>query len=176
MSVIGHWDVRGDGLRAIVHPGRTRLRRIAGPEEMPMCAHSSCARFAVALLAVAPLMPPATVAAQAPRPFPPAALENVQVLPPDAPVGEVIGVMKGFTQALGVRCQFCHVGEEGQPLGAFDFVSDARAPKGIARTMMRMMADVNQRLAAELPAASPAQVTCYTCHQGKAHPVNAPGM
>ncbi|MGE0040964.1 MAG: hypothetical protein AB7H88_04815 [Vicinamibacterales bacterium] len=33
------------------------------------------------------------------------------------------------------------------------------------------------RLAAELPEAAPAaRVTCYTCHQGRPHPVSQPGM
>lgn len=30
-------------------------------------------------------------------------------------------MMRNITGALGVRCQFCHVGEEGMPLERFDF-------------------------------------------------------
>ena len=38
-------------------------------------------------------------------------------------------VMMGFTRALGVRCNHCHVGEDGQPLSTFDFVSDENPNK-----------------------------------------------
>jgi len=41
--------------------------------------------------------------------------------------------------------------------------------------MLRMMADVNAKLAGigDKPAAEP-RVTCYSCHRGQQKPVNAP--
>lgn len=108
--------------------------------------------------------------------FPPDKFVNLQVIPKDAAPGVVIQAMKNFTRALGVRCQYCHLGEEGQPLEQFDFVSDARPTKNIARNMMRLSAEINGRLAKDMPDA-PAkgyQVTCYTCHRGALHPVHAP--
>lgn len=54
--------------------------------------------------------------------------------------------MRNVTIGLGVRCQFCHIGEEGQPLAQFDFASDQKRTKVIARQMMRMMQEVNRRL------------------------------
>ncbi len=46
---------------------------------------------------------------------------------------QVINVMRGFAMGLGVRCEHCHVGEPGQPLGSFDFVSDEKPTKEKAR-------------------------------------------
>jgi len=33
---------------------------------------------------------------------------NLRVLPQDTKLAELIPMMRSFTQALGVRCQFCH--------------------------------------------------------------------
>src|SRR4051812_7269810 len=86
--------------------------------------------------------------------FPPASFKNLQVLPKDAPAGVVIGTMKGFAGALGVRCQFCHIGKEGMPLEQFDFVSDDMTQKKTARVMMRLVADINKQLDAAVPRAA----------------------
>ena len=43
---------------------------------------------------------------------------NLEVLDPDIEQGELLGYMRDFSQHLGVRCQYCHVGEDGQPLGS----------------------------------------------------------
>jgi photosynthetic reaction center cytochrome c subunit len=104
--------------------------------------------------------------------FPPASFKNLQVLPKDASAGVVIGAMKGFTNALGVRCQFCHVGKEGLPLEQFDFVSDEIAQKKTARIMLRLTADINRQLDAAVPRAAgvDARVTCVTCHRGQSTP------
>jgi len=45
-----------------------------------------------------------------------------------------------------VRCQCCHVGEEGQPLAQFDLVSDTKRSKVVARQMMLMVQEINRRL------------------------------
>ncbi|MGH9317848.1 MAG: hypothetical protein ACRD1P_12175 [Thermoanaerobaculia bacterium] len=58
--------------------------------------------------------------------------KNFQVLPKDFPAKKLAAVMTGFTRALGVRCTYCHVGQEGQPLGSYDFVSDQNPNKGRA--------------------------------------------
>src|SRR5215813_630156 len=50
--------------------------------------------------------------------------KNLQVLPKDWPGTRLRPVMVGFTRALGVRCSYCHKGEEGKPLSTYDFVSD----------------------------------------------------
>jgi len=112
------------------------------------------------------------LAAQAPGKFPPDSLINVKVIPKGTPVMEVVGAMRNITTGLGVRCQFCHVGEEGQPLARFDFASDEKRTKLVAREMMRMVQDINRRLDS-LPGRTGAglQVACVTCHRGINRPV-----
>ncbi len=90
------------------------------------------------LVWIAALVLAAPLAAQLPDSF-----ENLEVLPKDIGQRELIEVMKGFSGALGVRCQHCHVGEEGKPLSDFDFVSDERPAKDAARVMMRMTEKIN---------------------------------
>jgi len=79
--------------------------------------------------------------AQPPGKFPPDSLINTKVFPHSTPVIEVVGAMRNFTSALGVRCQFCHVGREGQPLSQFDFASGALTPGpsiGLDHPMLRL--------------------------------------
>lgn len=112
------------------------------------------------------------LAAQAARTFPPDSLTNVRVIPRNTPVIQVIGQMRNFTSYLGVRCPFCHVGIEGQDLREFDFASDDKRTKLVARQMMRMVEEINHRLDTLPERPAPAvQVTCGTCHRGTARPV-----
>ena len=108
--------------------------------------------------------------------FPPSKFQNLQIFPKDERPDVVIAAMKNFTRALGVRCQFCHVGEEGMPLEKFDFVADSKPAKQTARAMMRMAAEINGHVAKAIPdaAAKGYQVTCWTCHRGSQHPQHAP--
>ena len=104
--------------------------------------------------------------------FPPDSLINTQVIPRTTPVIQVIGTMRSFAGELGVRCQFCHVGREGQPLEQFDFASDEKRNKIVARQMMRMVQEVNRRLDTIPERGRPNVVaTCSTCHHGVSRPV-----
>ena len=107
---------------------------------------------------------------------PPIKYVNLQVFPKDTAPDVLIAAMKNFTRALGVRCPFCHVGEEGMPLEKFDFAADTKPTKQVARAMMRMSGEVNANVAKALPdaAAKGYQVTCWTCHRGSQHPQHAP--
>src|SRR5436309_1868261 len=118
------------------------------------------------------LMASATVSAQAPGKFPPDSLVNTRVIPHSTPVIQVVGMMRNFAGDLGVRCQFCHVGREGQPLEQFDFASDEKRTKLVARQMMLMVQEINRRVDT-LPGRTPQglQVTCMTCHRGISRPV-----
>src|SRR5258705_6438888 len=106
---------------------------------------------------------------QAPGHWPPDSLINTKVFPKTTPVMQVVGQMRNITGALGVRCQFCHVGEEGMPLERFDFAKDEKHTKLIARQMMLMVQEINRRLDT-LPqhdhTAPKLEVTCATCHRG----------
>jgi len=136
-------------------------------------------------LAVGLTQAPATQAQQ--RWVPPDPM-NLQVLPKDIDKAQLVQTMRSFTQALGVRCPFCHVGEEGQPLDTFNFMSDAKEEKATARKMLRMVTDINEKYLKDLEGHDEAgehgeaeeheeeqedegpKVTCYTCHRGETHP------
>lgn len=105
-------------------------------------------------------------AAQIPQRF-----ENLQVLPKDIGRDSLLSVMRGFSFALGVRCVHCHVGEDNPTLAGVDFKSDDRAPKRVAREMLRMVAEINTRLAALPPRDAPLDVRCMTCHRGARRPI-----
>ncbi len=96
--------------------------------------------------------------------------ENLQELPPDFPAERLSAVMRGFSQALGVRCSFCHEGEEGQPLSTYDFVSDANPNKDRARAMYRLLGAVNDHLDEIEPSGEEVNMWCHTCHQGRPRP------
>jgi tetratricopeptide (TPR) repeat protein len=85
---------------------------------------------------------------------------------------EVVGAMRNVAFGLGVRCQFCHVGEESMPLERFDFASDEKRTKLVARQMMRMVQEINRRLDT-IPGRTSAglQVSCATCHRGVSRPL-----
>src|SRR6184192_3317259 len=103
--------------------------------------------------------------------FPPQKLQNLKVFSADIPVRTLIDTMASFTRALGVRCTYCHVGEEGKPLSTYDFASDANPNKDRARAMLKMLGSINEQLKA-FPASSDKRVNmwCHTCHMGKARP------
>jgi hypothetical protein len=126
-------------------------------------------RLAVlSLLISSALLPPAGAAAQ----WPPESFTNLRVLPRDIPVRELVGMMAGFTRALGVRCTYCHVGEESMPLGEYDFASDDRPTKRKARLMLEMVGQINNvHLAGLEERSQPAVgVQCITCHRGQRRP------
>ena len=133
-------------------------------------------RLPLACLALATLS--AAAAAQVPDKFPPDSLVNTKIIPRSTPVIQVVGMMRNISGDLGVRCQFCHVGREGQPLSRFDFASDEKRTKQVARQMMLMLQEVNRRLdtipgrATPTPTPTPAlQATCATCHRGLSRPM-----
>ena len=109
---------------------------------------------------------------QPPGKWPPDSLVNTRVIARGTPVNQVVGIMRNFTGDLGVRCQFCHVGEEGVPLERFDFAVDEKRTKLVAREMMRMVQEINRRLDSLPGRVAPGlQVTCGTCHRGTNRPV-----
>jgi tetratricopeptide (TPR) repeat protein len=97
---------------------------------------------------------------------------NLQVLPKDWPGVRLRPVMIGFTRALGVRCSYCHKGEEGKPLTTYDFASDENPNKNRAREMLRMLHDVNDHLKKIEPSGDQrVNMWCHTCHRGRPRPL-----
>jgi hypothetical protein len=123
-------------------------------------------------LLVALLAALASTASAQPGPFPPTKLTNVKALPADIPVRALIDTMASFTRALGVRCTYCHVGREGEPLTTYDFASDDRPTKLKAREMIRMVSAINgEHLTKLAERRTPSiAVGCATCHRGVAEP------
>ena len=98
--------------------------------------------------------------------------KNLQVLPKEWSGMQLGSVMKGFTGALGVRCTYCHVGEEGKPFTTLDFVSDANPNKDRTREMYRMLGDINNHLNKIQPSGDKrVNMWCNTCHRGRPRPM-----
>src|SRR5579864_438339 len=97
---------------------------------------------------------------------------NLKVLPKDWSGDRLRPVMIGFTRALGVRCSYCHKGEEGKPLATYDFASDANPNKDRAREMLRMLGDINDHLKKIQPSGDQrVNMWCDTCHRGRPRPM-----
>jgi tetratricopeptide (TPR) repeat protein len=97
--------------------------------------------------------------------------KNFQVFPKDFPARKLSAVMKGFTRALGVRCTYCHVGQEGKPLSTYDFASDQNPNKNRAREMYRMLGEIDDHLKKIRPSGDRRiNMWCHTCHQGRSRP------
>src|SRR5690349_4772579 len=78
----------------------------------------------------------------------PAKLVNLQVLPADTPPRHIGPLMKRYGKDLGVSCSYCHV--ENQDTGRIDYVSDDNPKKHVARVMISMLADINDRHLSQL--------------------------
>jgi len=104
--------------------------------------------------------------------FPPDSFKNLKVLPKDIAPRALIDTMRGFAIALGVRCVYCHVGKEGQPLDSVNFSSDDKRTKRAARVMMHMVMHINEEHLADVPDRPLPHVVvkCETCHRGVARP------
>ena len=100
---------------------------------------------------------------------------NFKVLPQDITHDSLIGIMKGFNKALGVKCGFCHAKSEVDST-KFNFASDEKKHKEFARYMMKMTADVNAKYFNFENSSRPDTIqviTCVTCHRGSEHPINS---
>ena len=107
------------------------------------------------------------LAAQIPEKF-----QNLQVLPKEIARDSLVQIMRGFSFALGVRCQYCHAGGDGISFAGVSFDSDEKPAKRNARFMIRMVDSLNGLVLAALPARSdpPVAVQCVTCHRGLSKP------
>ena len=104
--------------------------------------------------------------------FPPDSFKNLKVLPKNIGQRALLDTMRGFALALGVRCVFCHVGKEGQPLDSVNFRSDDKRTKRTARVMMHMVMHINEEHLADVPDRPTPHVVvkCETCHRGVSRP------
>ena len=136
-------------------------------------------RRSLSIAALAGIALPALPLAQGGGGQPP---KNLQVLPKDFTRQQVTQVMNSFTAALGVRCEHCHAADPnaappapggrggGPPL---DFPADTKEEKKIAREMLKMVMDINNKY---LPLTGRTigdrdKVNCETCHHGLVRPM-----
>jgi cytochrome c peroxidase len=132
-----------------------------------MALAAAAATFGAAVAIAQGTLPPA------PAPFAVPPYKNLKILPHDITRLQLLGTMKLFSQSLGVRCTFCHVGEEGKPLSTIDFASDAKEKKATARKMLAMVHRINEQDFG-VHDFSQVKVTCFTCHRGATKPLTAP--
>src|SRR6266849_6232605 len=98
--------------------------------------------------------------------------KNLQVFPKDWSGTRLRPVMVGFTRALGVRCSYCHKGEEGKPLSTYDFTSDENPNKNRAREMYKMLGEITDHLKKIQPSGDKrVNIWCHTCHHGRPRPM-----
>jgi len=103
--------------------------------------------------------------------------KNLKVLPKNISGRELHNIMKGYCFSLGVKCGYCHVSEkvEGQEKPKFDFASDNKPEKNIARDMMRMTAAINENYLGKIIGGDHTieKIACVTCHMGRQTPINS---
>lgn len=102
----------------------------------------------------------------------PDSFTNLKVLPRNISREDLLATMRGFTDALGVRCGDCHVRKGEGRDARFDFPSDDKVMKRRARVMLRMVRTINHRFLDSLPerVVPNVSVTCMTCHGGVERP------
>jgi tetratricopeptide (TPR) repeat protein len=98
--------------------------------------------------------------------------ENLQFYPKDISRAQLTQRMREFSLALGVRCQYCHVGGNGVSFDGVVFASDEKPAKRTARLMLRMVEQLNTTTLAQLSTRAEPRVVveCATCHRGVALP------
>src|SRR6476619_2045661 len=69
---------------------------------------------------------------------------NLQVWPADTPRAVILNFMNAFNRSLGIECVYCHVQRDGK----FDFASDEKREKRVARKLILFRASINVELAA----------------------------
>lgn len=85
---------------------------------------------------------------------------NLRVLSKSTSKDQLKKIMKGYSDALGVDCDFCH--DEN------DMASDNNEHKKIARSMMKMTKEINGKWFGKEKGVE--FVTCGSCHRGKPEP------
>ncbi|HUK33603.1 MAG TPA: c-type cytochrome, partial [Vicinamibacterales bacterium] len=115
--------------------------------------------------------------------------QNLKILPANIPQPELRQTMQGFAQGLGVQCGYCHAtvaaaeggargggaGQRGRGAAAgpqFNYPSDEKPTKSVAREMMLIVRDLNSRVPQAVGKGGDAstRVQCVTCHRGVAIP------
>jgi Photosynthetic reaction centre cytochrome C subunit len=81
------------------------------------------------------------------------------------PNSQLLTVMHLMRTSLGVRCDYCHIAENGK------YWMDDKPPKQVARRMIEMVSEINKA-----NFGGQQVVTCNTCHRGQTKPVAVPAI
>lgn len=92
--------------------------------------------------------------------------KNIEVLK-DFPDSQLIPMMNLMSASLGVKCDFCHVVNAGH----LEPAADDKPEKKTAREMIAMTLNVNKTTFNGRN-----EVSCFTCHGGRTHPVTVPSL
>lgn len=99
--------------------------------------------------------------------------DNLKVLPKDITKDSLMGLMKNYETSLGVNCTYCHMPSKTDPT-KLDFANDAKIEKEIARGMIMMTNEINEKhFKPYFPDPKPNQVhvvNCVMCHRGTPNP------
>ncbi len=99
--------------------------------------------------------------------------KNLKVLPNDISKDSLMHLMKNYETSLSVKCNYCHMPSKTNPK-ELDFASDAKIEKEIARGMIMMTNEINEKyFKPYFPEPKPQQVhviNCVMCHRGAANP------
>ena len=94
---------------------------------------------------------------------------NLRVLSPNITHDELIATMRGIARSLGTKCNHCHVANPPGSAEEFDYPNDSKPEKNVARTMLRMVRNINGEYISKVNAHGQT-VTCFTCHRGHTVP------
>ena len=99
--------------------------------------------------------------------------KNLKVLPQNISKDSLNYLMEGYSNALSVKCNYCHATKKDNPT-KLDFTSDDKIEKEIARGMITMTNEINMKyFQPHFPDPKPNQVyvvNCVMCHRGASNP------
>ena len=97
--------------------------------------------------------------------------KNLKILPKDISSDDLMAIMESFNYALNVKCGFCHAPQKENP-EKLDFASDDNPTKDVARYMMKMTNEINEKHFKDHKKDGVLmQIGCQTCHNGHPDPV-----
>ncbi len=88
--------------------------------------------------------------------------KNLKILPKDISKDSLMSLMKGYNQALGVKCNHCHTLNKS---------SDDKHEKEIARHMIKLTNELNAKEFAPIGDQYKNAIECATCHRGSTKPM-----